>query len=806
MNFFDISTFFVYYKKMEIDFLKLLSHQLKSPINTTNSLLKALLQGFFGEISPQVKEIIEKALLKNEEAISLISDLIYYQSLTSGKELPKEEVEILGLLRKVQMEFQSEALKKGIKFSLNLPSGLKVTGMLNLKSIKEALKNIIENAIKYTPERGEVLIYTSFSGNKKEINIFVEDTGPGIPIEEQEKIFEPFHRSKKTKAIISGTGLGLPLTKEIVKLNNGNISLKSQEGKGSIFCISLPVLKIEKAPKTKKRKSVVIIGGVTAGPKVASRLRRLKEDFSITVIEKSKFLSYVGSGIPSYISGKVSSPSFLQSTPDNTLRDVTFFENIKGIEVLNETKAVEIDRENKRVKVLNLKNIEEYYVPYDILVLATGALSKIPEIEGIKREKVYSLYNIEDAEKIKKELEEARAKDVVIIGGGLVGVETSESLMESGARVTILEQDISILLNYFDLEFAKKIERELSQKGIKIITDCKIKKIEEVSGKLLVHTEKGLFSADFIVLSAGVIPNVELAKKAGLEIGSTGGIKVDKNLKTSDPSIYAAGDCAESFHYITKKPAYWPLGSVSIKMGRIVADNIAGIKTTFKGSLGTTLFKIFDLTCARTGLTTKKAMDAGFDVISTIVSGLDKEHYSPGSQYIFLKVIADKKTKKLLGAQGIGKGMVSKRIQVLASSISCGATFEDVFYLDLGYFPHFNTPIDICQNVCLVLKNKYEGLFETLPVENFEKIKNMKILDVSPLQDNLISHFPQSLNIPLENLRSEEIPFSKEEEILILSRTSARAYEAFRFLKNLGFKKLFLLEGGFIFWKDLINF
>lgn len=791
---------------MEIDFLKLLSHQLKSPITTTNSLLKSLLQGFFGQLPPQAKEIIEKALLKSEEAINLISDLIYYQSLTSGKELPKEEIDILNLLRKIYLEYQSEALKKGLKFSLNIPERLKIICFLNEKSIREGIKNLIENAIKFTPEKGEVLIYTNFPKNKKFINIFVEDTGPGIPQEEQEKIFEPFHRSKKTKAISSGTGLGLPLTKEIIKLHQGKISLKSQEGKGSTFSITLPALKFEKQTKIQKQKNILIIGGVTAGPKVASRLRRLKEDYSITVIEKSKFLSYVGSGIPSYISGKVSSPSFLQSTPDNTIRDVTFFESIKGIKVLNETRALEIDRERKRVKVLNLKNNEEYFLPYDILVLATGALSKIPEIEGIKSKKIYSLYNIEDAEKIRKELEEASAKDVIIIGGGLVGVETSESLMESGARVTILEQDRSILLNYFDFEFAKKIEKELSQKGIKILTDCKIQKIEFAGNKLLVHTESGIFSCDFIVLSAGVVPNVELAKKAGLQLGVTGGIMVDKFLKTSDPSIYAAGDCTETFHFITKRPAYWPLGSVSIKMGRIVADNIAGIKTTFKGSLGTTLFKIFDLTCARTGLTTRKAKEAGFEVFSTIVSGLDKEHYSPGSQYIFLKIIADKKTKKLLGAQGIGKGMVSKRIQVLASSISCCATFEDIFSLDLGYFPHFNTPIDICQNACLVLKNKYEGLFKNLEFENLEKIKNMKILDVSPPQDNLISFFPQSLNIPLENLRSEEVPLSKEEEILILSRTSARAYEAFRFLKSQGFKNLYILEGGFIFWKDLINY
>lgn len=453
-----------------------------------------------------------------------------------------------------------------------------------------------------------------------------------------------------------------------------------------------------------------------------------------------------------------------------------------------------------------MKNNEEYFIPYDILVLATGGNSKIPEIEGIKNPSVYSFYNIEDAEKIIKELEEASAKDVLIIGGGLVGVETSESLIESGARVTIIEKDLSILLNYFDFEFAKKIEKELSQKGIKIITSCKIEKIENMENKLLIRTDNGIFVSDFIILSAGVEPNIELAKEAGLELGITGGIKVDKYLRTSDPNIYAAGDCAETFHYITKKPAYWPLGSVSIKMGRIVANNIAGIKTTFKGSLGTTLFKVFDLTCARTGLTTKKAKEAGFDVISAIVTGLDKEHYSSNSQYIFLKLIADKKTKKILGAQGIGKGMVSKRIQILASSISCGATVGEVFNLDLGYFPHFNTPIDICQSACMILQNKFLGLFKSLEFEDFTKDKNIRILDVSPQQDNLLSFFPSSINIPLENLRNEEIPFSKEEKILILSRTSARAYEAYRYMENLGYKNIYILEGGFIFWKDLINY
>lgn len=299
---------------MEIDFLKLLSHQLKSPITTINSLLKSLIQGFFGEIPPQAKEIIEKAQLKTEEAINLITDLLYFQNLASEKELPKEELDILNLIRKIFLEYKGEAISKNIRFSLKVPENLRIICYLNQKSIIEAIKNLVENAIKYTPEKGEILLYTSLKEDKKELIINVEDTGPGISKDEQEKIFEPFHRSGKVKGFTVGTGLGLPLTKLIVKLNNGKIFLKSEEGKGSTFSISFPVLKIEKVKSLKKQKNVLIIGGVTAGPKVASRLRRLKEEYSITVVEKSKILSYVGSGIPSYISGKVSSPLFLQST------------------------------------------------------------------------------------------------------------------------------------------------------------------------------------------------------------------------------------------------------------------------------------------------------------------------------------------------------------------------------------------------------------------------------------------------------------------------------------------------------------
>ena len=470
--------------------------------------------------------------------------------------------------------------------------------------------------------------------------------------------------------------------------------------------------------------------------------------------------------------------------------------------VAHYTEALRINRKKKELVLRDLPTGTERTLPYDILVIATGAASVVPPIKGIDGEGVYSLYNIEDAEAIRQRFAEKPASDVYILGGGLVGIETAESLLMAGGRVTVLEKDDHIL-KLFDPDIAFKIQHALNFKGIKVVTGVTIKEIKHEDRQHRIITDRGDFSADIIILSAGVKPNAALAVRAGLVIGANGGIRVNDFLQTSDPAIYAIGDCAESKHLVSGRYSYLPLGSISTKMGRIAADNIAGRKVRFPGSVGTTMFKIFDIQVARTGLTEKEALGCGYRTESVVVAGLDKAHYEAGAEQVILKVLADRTSQRLLGAQGYGKGEVAKRIEVLAGAIVNKLTLQEVFTLDLGYYPAFNNPIDIAQTACLVLKNKIEGICATISLDTFERIKNaVRIVDVSPPQEYSFHSIPGSINIPLENLRQEGVSFEKSEQVVLYSKTSSRAYQAYRYLYACGYENMAVLEGGFAFWKQ----
>jgi rhodanese-related sulfurtransferase len=295
---------------------------------------------------------------------------------------------------------------------------------------------------------------------------------------------------------------------------------------------------------------------------------------------------------------------------------------------------------------------------------------------------------------------------------------------------------------------------------------------------------------------------VALAKNAGLDIGEQGGIKVTPSLQTSDPAIYAVGDCVEGFNCITQKSEYWPLGGISTKMGRIAGDNIVGRQNEFCGSVNTAMFKIFDINVARTGLTLQKAQEYGFDPEAVTIASLDKAHYYEHAEYVVLKVIADKKTRVVLGAQGYGRGDVIAKIQLLACAVTQSLTLNDVFNLDLGYAPPFNTPVDLVQTACLVLSNKLDQLFKTITLEEFEQQKDhiAGIVDVSPLSEHTFHAIPGSINIPLENIRLEGIPFEKDENVILYSRTSSGAYQAYRYLITRGYAHLRVLEGGYVYW------
>ncbi len=786
------------------DYIRVLTHQLKSPINSIQSLLNTIFEGFTGEIPPKTSHFIEKAIGRATEAKEMISDLLDYELYSQNQTTPQEELDIVPLVDALGRKYALRASEKNVSLQLNLPLKYKISMHGDSRGLEHAFRNIIENAIKYTPSNGSVTLKLSVSEEEQTCQIAVSDSGYGIPEDELKGVFDPFYRSIKHKSNITGTGLGLPIAKKVISNHSGTISVESQEGEGTTFTISLPYIHLEKIEQeADTRKKVVIIGGMIAGPKAAARLRRLDEDLDITIIEKNEFLSYSGCGLPSYISDKVHSPRALMSTADNTLRDVTFFETIENVMALNNTVALAIDREKNVVSAQNLKTKIISEIPYDVLILATGTELSVPKIPGISQKGVYSLHSLEEAEAVKKEFSQRNAKDVCIIGGGLVGTSLAESLLEIGARVTILEEKPYILSKLMDRDIALKIQYEINKRGIKIITDTEMTEIVKTKNHLTIIAEDDSYYTDLIILSAGLQPNTILAREAGLDIGNSGGIQVTKYLQTSDEKIYAIGDCTENFNRISRQHEYWAFGSISTKMGRIVADNICGRPLEFQGSVGTAMFKVFDLNVARTGLTLRRAKENRTDVESVTVTGLDRAHYYENAEYVTLKVIADKETKTILGAQGYGKGTIVSKIQMLAFAITQSLTLDNMFTLDLGYVPSFNNPIDFVQTACLVLNNKIDGLFNTITVEEFEQEKDALkwIIDVSPLAEHTFNSIPGSLNIPLENIRRESPPFDKTANAVLYSKTSSGAYKAYRYLRSKGYSNLRVLEGGYVYWK-----
>lgn len=787
------------------DYIRLLSHQLKSPINAIETLLNTIIQGYAGDLDEKTKYILKKAVIRSSEARDIITDLMDYELYDVLEAEIEEEMDLTSVCKAMALRYAATASEQNIAFHSNIPSDTAIIIHGDERGIEHALRNLIENALKYTSDRGSVSLTVDYDYNDSRCRIEVADTGTGIPQKELEDIFKPFYRSLTHRSGVPGTGLGLPIVKRIVDRHHGELQIQSEVGKGSAFSIVLPYIRIEKGDESGiARKRVVIIGGVTAGPKTAARLRRLDETLDITIVEQREFLSYSGCGLPGYISGKVSSPRALMATGDSAVRDIDFFETIDNIQILNNTRAVTIDREDRRVEIEDLRTKRLAYLKYDVLVLATGATPSIPPIPGIRREGIFTLRSLEDAEAIKRSFSTGRARDVYIIGGGLIGISAAEELQDAGARITILEKKEYVLQSMFDRDIAKHISAELSRKGIKILTDTEAQKIDKTGGMLRIRTNDGSFDADIIIISTGVTSNTDLARRAGLAIGPAGGIKVNSYLQTEDENVYAVGDCAESVHLTTGKHEYWPLGSVSTKMGRIAADNICGKITEFFGSVGTTLFRMRDLNVGRTGLTTRTAWKAGFDVVTAVVTGKSRtQTKGDNSDYVVLKVIADKITHRVLGAQGFGRGNVAGRIEILAAAVSCDLSLMEVFKMDLGYAPSYNNPIDHAQTGCLALQNRIDGLIQTISPGELKRKKNeVKLVSVCPsstFEDQMI---PGSINIPLERIRGEKIPFRKDVDVVLYSRTSAGAYIAYRYLKANGYTGVRVLEGGYLFWLD----
>jgi NADPH-dependent 2,4-dienoyl-CoA reductase/sulfur reductase-like enzyme len=432
------------------------------------------------------------------------------------------------------------------------------------------------------------------------------------------------------------------------------------------------------------KKTFLVIGGVAAGMSAASRIRTLDTDAHIQVFQKSNYVSYISCGIPYLIEGKVPSSSKLVAY------DASFFKEKRNIDVQLNHEVVKISPSNKTVSVRYATTGDEREYSYDRLLISTGARPVVPTIKGIDLKGIYSIRLLEDGIAIQDYMANKSPKRGLIIGAGNIGMEMAEAFSERGLSVTVVEKMPNIL-GSMDDEINEVVEEELKNKKVALI---KSKGVVEFVGdssgvKRAILDDGDSIDTDIVITGTGIKPNAEIAREAGIELGRTGAIKVNDHMETNLPDIFSAGDCAEAYHLILNRSVYMPLGTTANKQGRVAGENMAGGKARFGGVVGTSVFKVFGLEVGRTGLTEKDAKREGRDYIANVIEQFSRAHYYPGVTQIRVKLIADKKTGQILGAQMVGREGVSKRLDVFATALITKMTVREVANLDLGYAPPF---------------------------------------------------------------------------------------------------------------------
>ena len=440
---------------------------------------------------------------------------------------------------------------------------------------------------------------------------------------------------------------------------------------------------------------IVVIGGVAAGLKAAAKVRRLDAEAQITVLERGELVSYGACGLPYFIGGEVEQVRQLMSSPSGALRTPEFFKKAKNLDVLTRMEAVAIEREAKIVHALNLETGAKQQFAYDKLVLATGASPLKPAWPGVEKENIFHVWRPQDAAAIRRGLETQKYEKAVVIGAGLIGLEIAEALRMWDVDVTVVEMKNQLFPALLDEDMAQELELSLAAKGLQFLKEEAVEAFGGDAQVREVKTDKRTLTADLVILALGARPNVELARQAGLEIGTSGAIAVNEYLQTSDKAIFAGGDCAENTHRVSGEKVFLPMGSTANKHGRIIGENLCGAGVKFGGVLGTAVVKLFELQVGRTGLNERQGAAAGFECVSVTVAGYDRPHYMKAARKVTLKLTADAASRQLLGMQAWGEGEVVKRVDVAAMALSLGATVDKLFDADLAYSPPFNSPIDV---------------------------------------------------------------------------------------------------------------
>lgn len=558
-----------------------------------------------------------------------------------------------------------------------------------------------------------------------------------------------------------------------------------------------------------KSSKIVIIGAVACGPKAAARARRRDPRADITVIDKGKFISYAGCGLPYFIAGAVPELKGLMTTSSGALRDKNFFDKIKGIKILLGTEVLEIDRNKKEVKVKNIESGSVESLPYDKLVIAAGAVPVIPKIEGIGLKKIFTLRKPEDAQSIRVAIEGGEADKICIIGAGRIGLEAADAFGAQGVDAAIVELAAQVLPSVLDLEIADYAAKVLRDQKVNLILGEKVIRFEGDSDGCVkkVITDKREIETDAVLLGVGVKPDTGLAKAAGLEIGVTGAISVDEYLRTSDPDIYAGGDCVECTNAVTGKKTYNPLGSVANRHGRVIGTNITGGDEIFPGVLSSSVIKTLGISVAKTGLSEAEARELGYRVVSSLNPSGDRSHFFPGGKYVVLKLIADANTRKVLGAQAVGGGDIVRQIDSIATAITFGATVDRLANVDFCYAPPFSMAISNVAHSANIIRNKLDGLVVSVsPAELKAKINrgdDFILLDVRSAKE--VEKDPvkakKAVWIPQDELKSRASELPPDTEIVVGCQIGLRAYDSLRaVLKSTECKNLKILDGGWHVW------
>lgn len=538
-------------------------------------------------------------------------------------------------------------------------------------------------------------------------------------------------------------------------------------------------------------KKIVIVGGVAGGASAATRLRRLDEQAEIIMFERGPHVSFSNCSLPYHLSGIVpKSKDLLLTSPE------TFHQRFR-IDTRTNSEVISIQRADKTVTIRNTNTGEEYDETYDYLILAPGATPVRPNaIEGISQEHVFTVRNVVDIDNLNQYIKQKQVKDVAVIGGGFIGVEVAENLKLADLNVSVIEFADQIMAPYDD-DMVQILHKEMLDNGVNLIVDDGLESI----GENHVKTQSGKqIDAQVVVLAIGVRPETKLAEAAGLEIGSTRAIKVNKHYQTNDPAIYAVGDAVESHHKLLNQPTHLALAGPALKQARIAANHIYGIPSRNLGVIGSSSIHLFSLNAASTGLNARAAEKAGLSYDSVYVMPGDKVGLMPESHVMHFKLVYETPTGRILGAQAIGKGNVDKRIDVIAAMITMNGTLEDLIDLELTYSPMLGTARDVVNQAAMVAQNQLDGYYREVKVSEVRRLveEGAFIIDSREPGEYARGHLTTSVNIPLSQFRDrlDEIP--QDKPVYIHCRSGQRSYNVVTALQHLGYDNVYNIAGSFL--------